>query len=44
MLVILLIYQGIDHFKAHIDSSFFTFMSDNVSSVRDVGIKSLEVK
>lgn len=35
--------KGLEQFKAHIDSAFFNFMNDNVASVREVGIKSLEV-
>ena len=36
------IHYGIDLFKSSIENLYFNFLADNVASVREVGIKSLE--
>jgi len=34
---------GLEVFKTYFDSLFFGYLTDNVFSVRDMGVKSLEV-
>jgi hypothetical protein len=37
------ILQGLDSFKSYIEPLFFNYISDATSSVRETGIKCLEV-
>jgi len=37
-------YYGLEVFKTNFDSLYFSYLTDTVYCVRDIGIKSLDVK